>query len=89
MTQPYDDKNMITDGLMSQKFATAGYNHTANESANPQIRNEFMSILNEEHQIQSDIFMEMNKRGWYPTTPAEANKINETKTQFAGKSAMY
>lgn len=64
-SQAFDDKAMMNDALISQKMLTDDYNTFANECATPSVRNEFLSILSEEHQIQADVFDEMNKRGWY------------------------
>lgn len=76
------DKEMMDDSLSSEKMATDGYNTTANECATPNIRNEILNILSEEHQIQADIFNEMSKRGWYPTEPAEQQKVEQAKQKF-------
>lgn len=80
----YTDKNIMTDAIETQKFVTAGYNYSANESAHPNIKNAMMDILNEEHCILHDVFEEMNSRGWYPTEQASDTKINEVKTTFTG-----
>ena len=80
----FDDKTIMQDALASQKFLTSGFNTFANECVTPQVRNEFMSILTEEHQIQSEVFDEMQKRGWYQTQPADQAKISQTKSKFSG-----
>jgi Coat F domain. len=76
------EKEVFDDMLSSQKFITDTYNTFANECASPNVRSEFMRILTEEHQIQADLFDEMSKRGWYPTTPAEQQKIQQAKQKF-------
>ena len=81
-TQKFDDKEMFFDALYSQKLMTDDYNHFANECSSPQIRDVFMNILNEEHQIQSDVFDEMGKRGWCLTQPAEQGQIQQAKQKF-------
>ena len=48
-----------------------------------------MKILGEEHDIQFKIFEQMNAKGWYPTTPAPQDKINEAVQQVAMFEAMY
>lgn len=85
-TQPlqgYGDKEIMNDALMSQKFLTDDYNVFANECVCPELRNDFMSILNEEHQIQSDVFSEMQKRGWYQPKPAQQQMIDQAKQKFS------
>jgi spore coat protein CotF len=76
------DKELLNDVLASQKFITGNYNSFANECATPNVRDEFMRILNEEHQIQADVFDVMKKRGWYPTPSAEQQKIQQAKQKF-------
>ena len=41
-----------------------------------------MNILNEEHQIQHELFDEMLKRGWYATEPAPQKKIDQCKQKY-------
>lgn len=81
----FTDKERLQDALSSQKLITENYNTFTNECATPEVRNVFMSILKEEHEIQNDIFCEMQKRGWYQLQPAEAQKIQQTKTKFGVK----
>ena len=81
-TSPYDDRARLTDALASQKFVTECYNTWCNECSNASVRSELMNILNEEHQLQYEIFEEMRKRGWYQVQPAEPQKIHEAKTRF-------
>ena len=82
------DKEMLEDVLTSQKQITALYNTYANECATTAIRDEMMNILHDEHDIQADIFMEMQKRGWYPTPMAEEQKIQSTKQKFLNMTAQ-
>ena len=78
----FSDKDRLQDALASQKFITENYNTFTFESVTPEVRGVFMSILKEEHEIQNEIFTEMQKRGWYQIQPAEPQKIQQTKTKF-------
>lgn len=82
----YGDKDIITDVLTSQKHMTAAYNTAANECVSQSLKNEFMSILGDNHKMQMEVFGEMSKRGWYPTQAAEQCKIQEVLTQFQNPS---
>jgi spore coat protein CotF len=82
----YNDKQILQDSLMSQKHITDAYNTYAGECANPQLRSAMLTILNEEHGIQADIFSSMQSNGWYPTEQAEQQKIQQTKQKVT--SAM-
>lgn len=76
------EKELFDDMLSSQNFITDTYNTFTNECASPNVRNEFMRILTEEHQIQAEVFDEMSKRGWYPTSTADQQKIQQAKQKF-------
>ena len=80
----FSDREMMDDALSSQKFITDGYNTFANECATTALMTEFLNILGEEHQIQHDVFCEMQKRGWYATEAADQNKVNQAKQKFQG-----
>ena len=78
----FSDQERLTDVLASQKFITDTYNTFSNECATPAVREDFLNILNEEHQIQFEVFSEMQKRGWYQTLPAEQQKIQQARQKF-------
>ena len=83
MNPVFGDREMATDLLHNHKAITADYNTSANESAGCEVKNMFLSILGEEHSMQHDMFTCMQKRGWYPTEQAPAQKVNEIKSQFS------
>ena len=77
-----NEKDMLNDSLSSQKQIESNYNTFANECVNPQIRNDFINILKDEHDIQYHLFTEAKKRGWYQVPPADATKITQAKQKF-------
>ena len=81
-----NDREMLTDALSSEKFMTENYNQYANECASPSLMNEFMNLLSEEHQIQHEVFTELQKRGWYQVQQADMQQINQTKQKFMQQS---
>ena len=78
----FSDKDILTDALASQKFVTGNYNTFTSECVTPEVRGVFMSILKEEHDIQNEVFTEMQKRGWYQVEPAQEQKLQQAKTKF-------
>lgn len=68
------DKKIINDVVASQKLISSSYNTYASECINVNLRNEFMNILNDEHEIHSELFDEMQKRGWYQPDMAQHKK---------------
>lgn len=80
--QPMEDKEILNDVLVSEKAMTGSYNTFTNECSTKQVRNAFLDLLNEEHQMQSSVFDEMQKRGWYPTPAAEQKMIDQARQKF-------
>ena len=85
--QSFGDQEMMNDVLSSQKLLTGNYNNFAGECASPALLSEMMNILNEEHQIQHQVFDEMQKRGWYQTEPAQQQKVDQCKQQYASQQS--
>ena len=77
------DKEITSDSLTTQKHLTGMYNMSANECANENLRADMLNILQQEHDIQFDIYREMSKRGWYPTEQAPQDKITTVKNQVS------
>lgn len=77
------DREIMDDVLSSQKMITTSYNTFTNECVNQQLRTDFLNILRDEHNIQQNVFDQMQKRGWYSPTPAEQQKINTAYTKFS------
>jgi spore coat protein CotF len=76
------DIDFMNDSLASQKLISETYNMYANECATPNLRDEFLNILKDEHQIQAELFSEMQKRGWYQVKPADQNLVMQAKQKF-------
>ena len=80
--QGFTDKEILNDGLCSQKSATAKFNLAANECVHEDLRKNILNVLGEEHSIQYEVFNMMHKRGWYQTPAAEEQKVMEAKQKF-------
>ena len=80
----FTPKEVMNDVLSTQKHLTDTYNTFANECACPTLKSEFMAILNEEHQLQHEVFCDMQQRGWYQVEQADQNKITQAKQKSQG-----
>ena len=78
----YTEKEILSDALSAQKATTALFNTSANECVHEDVRQTLMRILNEEHEIQKDVFDMMHAKGLYPTPAADEKKVQEAKQQF-------
>ncbi len=76
------DKDRLCDTLSSQKNITGLYNTSANECASKALKSELLNILSEEHQIQHEVFTEMQNRGWYMVQAAKQEEIIQAKQKF-------
>ena len=81
--QIYTDKEVLNDGLSTQKATTDKFNTSANECANVQLRDTMLKILEQENSIQFEVFNMMHKRGLYQTPPADEKKVKDAKQKFA------
>lgn len=82
MNVPYSEKEILGDALATAKYSTDNYNTFSNECAHENVRSTMMRILNEEHDIQNEVFHMMAAKGFYPTPAAEDKKITAAKQQF-------
>ena len=84
-TQFLTEKEILQDGLSSQKQISAGYNTFAGECVNEQLRSTFLNILDDEHKIQADMFCTMQTNGWYPVENAPQQKIDQARQKFSAQ----
>ena len=57
--------------------------HGTIESTTPNVHETFKSSLNDALQIQNEIYSLMSQKGWYPSTQAEQQKIDQAKQNFS------
>lgn len=77
------DKDYLSEFLDTQKQLTANYNYYAGECVNTELRSSMLALLDEEHDIQSDIFNQMHARGWYQVKGADPAEVTTVKTKFS------
>lgn len=77
-----NDQERITDLILSEKKMTANYNTFASECVDPQLRGEYLGILNKSHQTQSELFRATQSKGWYTVEQAPQSKISEAYNKF-------
>ncbi|WP_287449594.1 spore coat protein [Sellimonas sp.] len=81
--QGFTDKEILGDGLSTQKATTEKFNTFAGECVHDNLRDTMMNILEQEHGITTEVFNMMHQRGMYETPPAEEKKIMEAKQKFS------
>ena len=83
MNEQMGDRERLEDFLYNQKMITANYNTFAGECVCGNLRNDMLTILGEEHEIQNTLFTEMQTRGWYPTKQAEQKDLDTARQKFS------
>lgn len=78
-----NDQERITDLILLEKKMSSNYNEFASECVNPQLRSQFLDLLNQDHSIQEKLFQAAQSRGWYQTQPADGAQINQTYQKFS------
>lgn len=81
--QGYTDKEILGDGLSTQKATTDLFNTASNECVHDGVRNTILKILEQEHSIQNEVFNMMHTRGFYETPVAEEKKVMEAQQKFS------
>lgn len=81
--ETFDDQARLNDMLSSQKYITENFNHFAGECSTQARKDTLMDILSEEHDMQFEVFSEMQKRGWYEPKPAPKQKVDCACKQFS------
>ncbi|MDR2753661.1 MAG: spore coat protein [Oscillospiraceae bacterium] len=84
--QKFQDQEILTDMLGAQKQAAGSYNTFSAECTNQNLKNDMLNILRDEQSIQSGVFGEMHRRGWYQPQPAQQQQVDQTRTKFEGIS---
>jgi len=77
------DRRMLEEILEEQRAIADAYNACADRCGGGAVHTQMMSLLHEEHQIQHEIFAEIEKRGWYCGEQAGRDEIDRVKKKFA------
>jgi len=78
-----EDKDLMENLLLLEKGACGLYLHGSIESETVSINQAFTSALMDSLTLQDDIYSEMSDKGWYPTEPAEQQKMQQVKQKYS------
>ncbi len=81
--QQLTEKDMMSDSISGQKLIGRNYYIFSDECVNPNLKMDFLSIAREESDITSQLFSEMETRGWVKTDPADMTKLSEAYRKFS------
>lgn len=80
-----NDQERMTDMLLSEKKMSGNYDTFASECVNVQLRDQFLQILGQGHQTQTDLFQVAQAKGWYQVEAAPDTKISTAYQTFSSQ----
>ena len=80
-----NDQERITDLILTEKKMSANYDTFASECVNVQLRDEFLKLLNQGHQTQTDLFKAAQQKGWYQVEQAPESKVSTAYQKFSNQ----
>ena len=80
-----NDQERMTDFICSEKKMSANYDTFASECVSLPLRDDFLKIFNQSHQIQTDLFKMAQSKGWYQVEQAPQAKVSQAYTRFSNQ----
>lgn len=77
-----NDQAIMQNLLLTTKGVCDLYLHGTIESSTKNVHDAFDSALKESLCMQAGIYQKMASKGWYPSTQAEQQKVQQVKTKF-------
>lgn len=84
-----NDRDRINDILALEKYLTDSFNVSAREASHPALHQDIMTILNETHQCQYELFEVMFRNGYYKLEAAQQTELDQAYQQFSGYSSQF
>lgn len=79
------DREKTFDLLFTVKHLADSYNSFASESSNKNLRQDLLTILEDEHQMEFRLFDEIQKRGWCTVEFANQGEIDSVSKDYNKK----
>jgi len=82
MNQTLTEREMIDDGLSTEKQLLSQYSTFIVEATCQNLRNQLQQIMTETQQMQFGIYNAMQSRNWYQVKNAPLTEVGQTVTNF-------
>lgn len=80
-----NDQERMTDFLFSEKKMSTNYNTFASECTSIPLRDQFLKLIQQSHQNQTNLFQCAASKGWYAPEQAPASKIDQAYTKYSNQ----
>lgn len=77
-----NEHEYLQDALSSQKYICANYNGYASQCVLKNLKDTMLNILQDEHDIQLQLFNELSAKGWYDPQMVTQSQIDLLKSQL-------
>ncbi len=77
------DQVIMDNILTSVKNACDIFMHGTIEASTPQVNAAFKQALNDCLCLQNEIYSKMEQKGWYPSTQAPQQQVQQTKQKYS------
>jgi spore coat protein CotF len=84
-----NDRDRVNDTLAMEKYLTDSFNISAREASHPYLHQDIMTILNETHQCQYEMFQLMFRKGHYKLEAEQQSKLDQAHKQFRNYASQF
>ncbi|CAM4351244.1 spore coat protein [Paenibacillus alkaliterrae] len=84
-----NDRDRVNDILAMEKYLTDSFNVSAREASHSDLHQDIMTILNETHQCQYELFELMFRKGHYKLEAEQQTKLDQAYQQFNNYSTQF
>lgn len=84
-----NDRDRVNDILALEKYLTDGFNISAREASHQYLHQDIMTVLNETHQCQYDMYQLMFRKGHYKLEAEQQSSLDQAHQQFNGYSSQF
>ncbi|MFT8319146.1 MAG: spore coat protein [Sporolactobacillus sp.] len=81
-TAQLNDKDYLTDMLLTEKYLGVSYVHALQEASHQALYQDIKTVFDQESDHQRDLYNLMFNKGWYKFESQEPQKILQTQQQF-------
>lgn len=84
-----NDRDRINDVLAMEKYLTDSFNISAREASHSALHQDVMTVLNETHQCQYELFQLMFQKGHYKLEAEQQQTLDKAYQQFSNYSTQF
>ncbi|XEC94743.1 spore coat protein [Paenibacillus tarimensis] len=84
-----NDRDRINDVLALEKYLTDSFNVSAREASHAMLHQDILTVLNETHQCQYQMYELMFRKGHYNLEAEEQQKLDQTYQQFNNYATQF